>query len=304
MSGTVPAAVAACCWLAIGGWGASRYTHDYEVYRGFPPPRDAPGVRPGHVERATFWSPALHARRGYEIFVPPPAPGRTALPSRMPVLYLLHGSPGSPALFVTAGAAGVALDTLVAKGTVRPFFVVMPNGRNGTFRSDTEWANTTGGRYESFVIDVVRAVDRRWPTLADRAHRAIAGDSEGGYAAVNVGLHHLRLFSTVESWSGYFTQTRSGAFARATPAEVRANSPSDEVRSLARRLRALPLRAYLYGGTKDKGTRQIEPFARRLRAAGAHVVARAFPGRHDWRLWRGRMPAMLRFAARGLGASS
>ena len=55
--------------------------------------------------------------------------------------------------------------------------------RNG--RMEPEWADTPHGRYESFVLDVVRAVDARWPTLADRRHRVLAGNSEGAYAAAN-----------------------------------------------------------------------------------------------------------------------
>ena len=34
-------------------------------------------------------------------------------------MYLLHGAPGSPRTFIAAGAAGVALDTLVAHARSR-----------------------------------------------------------------------------------------------------------------------------------------------------------------------------------------
>jgi enterochelin esterase-like enzyme len=283
-------ALLAGLWLAAGAWGGWNYTHDYIIYRGFPPPHDPPGVRAGRLERVTFPSAALRRRRAYEIYVPPGAHGR------LPVLYLLHGSPGSPRLFVSAGALGVALDTLIARREVRPFYVVMPDGRNGSFRSDTEWADTPHGRFEHFLLDVVGAVDRRWPTLADRSHRAIAGNSEGAYGAVNVGLRHLAVFAGIESWSGYFTQTATGPFAHADRATVRANSPAEYVTGLAPRLRRLPLRVFLYGGARDKGADALRPFADRLRAAGAHVTIGIWPGRHDWGLWRARTSLMLRAA--------
>jgi enterochelin esterase-like enzyme len=61
--------------------------------------------------------------------------------------------------------------------------------------------------------------DANLPTVADRAGRILAGLSAGGYAAVDIGLRHPFMFSTLEAWSGYFrplprhSRTRS---ARAT----------------------------------------------------------------------------------------
>lgn len=295
-------AVVVAAWFAAGILGTWSYAHDYILYRGFGAPRNPAGVAAGRLERVTFFSPALGTRRAYDIYLPPGYARSAARGVRFGVLYLLHGSPGTPRLFLRAGALGVALDTLVARRQIRPFLIVMPDGGDGSLRSDTEWADTGHGRYESFVLDVVRAVDRRWPTIADRAHRAIAGNSEGAYGAVNIALRHPGRFATVESWSGYFTQTPTGPFRRASAAQLRANSPAAYVSSLRPRLRTLPLRAFLYGGAQDPGTRQLGPFAAQLRAAGATVTTRVWRGRHDWRLWRDRTPLMLRFAARGLGA--
>jgi enterochelin esterase-like enzyme len=290
-------------WLLLGGYGVWSYAHDYYVYRGFGPPQRPPGVAAGALQRVTFDSPALGAPRSYDIYLPPGYEAGVAHGQRFGVLYLLHGSPGWPRLFLDAGAMGVALDTLVAHHGVRPFLVVMPDGRDGSFKSDTEWADTAHGRYESFVLDVVHAVDRRWPTIADRAHRVLAGNSEGAYAAANLTLRHLSTFGAFESWSGYYQQTATGVFKHASAAQLAANSPIDVARSLRTAIVRQPLNADLYGGAQDPDTRQLGPFAAALRSGGASVSVNVLPGRHDWRLWRGQTPAMLRWAARQIGAA-
>jgi enterochelin esterase-like enzyme len=288
--------------LAGGIFGAWAYGQNYYLYRGFNPPRDPAGVTPGRHTTVSFLSQALGARRSYEIYLPPGYSAAAARGARFPVLYLLHGSPGRPALFVNAAAVGVALDKLLARQAVKPFIIVMPNGSDGTFRSQTEWANTSHGQYESLVLDTVRAVDQRWATHADRGHRAIAGLSEGGFGAVNIALHHLDAFATVESWSGYFKETAQGPFKHASPQLIQANSPAAYVGSMSAQLRRYPLQALLYGGRGDRGSRVIAPFAAQLGAAGGHVRTALYPGGHSWRLWRTSMPAALRFAAVHMGA--
>ena len=47
------------------------------------------------------------------------------------------------------------------------------------------------------------AVDRRYRTIRSGSGRAIGGLSEGGYGALNIGLHHPGRFRVIESWSGY-----------------------------------------------------------------------------------------------------
>jgi enterochelin esterase-like enzyme len=284
-------------WLGVGLYGVASYGHNYYVYRGYDPPHDPAHVSSGRLVTASFFSRALHARRSYLVYLPPGySPFR-----RYPVLYLLHGAPGWPREFVDVADVGVDLDVAVARGRVPPFLVVMVDGRDGSYESDTEWANTPHGRYEDLVLDTVRAVDARWPTLADRADRAIAGNSEGAFGATNVALHHLDLFGTVESWSGYFQADRTGVFAHVDAAHRRAYSPAAYVGGLARRLRRLPLHAFLYVGMADADRGLSTSFAAQLRAAGASVRYSEYSGRHSWRLWRDTAPTSLAFAGEWFG---
>ncbi len=288
--------------VLAGLHGAWSYAHDFYLYRGFPPPRDPAGVTAGRLITVRFHSEALGGEHDYDLYLPPGYARAAAAGQRFPVVYLLHGAPGWPTRFVDAGNLGVALDTLVAHHRVRPFLVVMPDGRNGTFSADTEWANTPSGRYESYVIDTVHAVDARWATLPDRLDRAIGGNSAGGYGATNIALHHLGVFGFFQSWSGYFTQTPTGPFKDASIASLRANSPMDYVGALRAQIRREPVSALIYGGLQDRDTLQQPGFVARLRAVGVHVDATTRPGRHDWRLWRSMLPTTLLWLGARFGA--
>lgn len=291
-------------WLVVGLYGAVSYGHNYYVYRGFDAPRDPPGIPAGREATGRFFSSALHQRRSYLVFLPPGYAAAAAHGRHYPVLYLLHGTPGWPRQFLDIARAGVQLDVFMARGEIRPMLLVMPDGRSGDFRSDTEWADTGRGRYASLVLETVRAVDRHFATRRGRAFRAIAGNSEGAYGAVNLALRHLATFSIVGSWSGYFGQRRKGPFAHASAAEIAANSPAGYVSALAPQLRRRPIHAYMYAGLVDPDRPKSTDFARRLRAAGGKVRYVEYPGRHSWRLWRDETPNTLRYADQWFGGEA
>jgi enterochelin esterase-like enzyme len=291
-------AMLAITWLAVGAAGAYRYVDQYWMYRGFPAPVTPAGTPAGSARLIHFFSPALHQRREYEVYLPAGYARAARSGRRFPVLYLLHAPPGRVDGFLQAGAMGVRQDILVARHQIRPMLLVIPFGKTRAYANDTEWANARAGNYESFVLDVVRSVDKRFAAYRDRRHRGIAGLSEGGYGALNVGLHHLHRFSVIESWSGYYAQAPTASFTGASAAQLAANSPAAYVGSMAPRIRRLGLRVWLYQGTRD----QIKPwrirtFARRLHDAGAAVRYGFFPGGHDWGLWRHEMGRMLRAAS-------
>src|SRR5262249_54056001 len=157
---------------------------------------------------------------------------------RFPVLYLLHGDPGKPDIFIRAGALAVKEDVLAAQGAIKPMIAVMPAGKTGAFGgSGTGWANAQSGPGENYVLDVVRHVDGRFATVANRQGRGLAGLSEGGFGALNISLHHLGLFSVAESWSGYFNELRAGPFSHEPTSVIRFNSPEQYVGAVAPQIR-------------------------------------------------------------------
>ena len=300
-----PAAIAAIAtvWLALGIAGAVAYVHRYAIYRGFPVPATPAGIPRGTIDTISFHSPATGADSRYMVYLPPGYARAAARGRRFPVLYLLHGYPGKMPVFVNVGAVNVASDVALAKHEMKPEILVMPAGKSGTLGADTEWADTPSGNWMSYIGDVVRDVDHRFATIPDRRDRGIAGDSLGGYGAMNVGLHDLRDFSVIESWGGYFTQTPTGVFAGATKAALAAASPAAYVHTLAPEIRRLGLRSWIFQGRTDSADpRLMLDFAAQLHAAGAAVngiLEATGSGARRCDVWRLREPQVFA-AARAL----
>ncbi len=282
--------------LVVGLLGAYSYWESYYEHRGFATVAFLPQAHPGQRRTVDFYSPALHREADYYVYLPPRYdPSR----ERYPVYYLLHGSPGRPEVFYGIASMGVRMDNLLSLHRMRPMILIFPDGRiGGSAYSDSEWANTRSGAYESYVLDVVHDVDARFATIANRRARVIAGFSMGGYGATNIAVHHPDVFANLQSWSGYYVQTRTGVFAGAGPAALTYNSPLDYVRRLRRALHADPLRAFLFTGRDDNDSPQLEPMARALAAAGASVRYALYHGGHDWQLWHAHLNQLLILASR------
>jgi len=128
----------------------------------------------------------------------------------LPVVYLLHGRPGSPQSMVSGYVAN--LQKAFSQGA-RPFIAVFPDG-NAKTHPDSEWADSSDGRamIETWLTTrVIPAVEGDHPRT--RTMRAISGFSMGGYGAAIIGLHHPELFSQIATISGYFViDDLTGAF--------------------------------------------------------------------------------------------
>ena len=293
-------AVLAMALTVVGLIGAYNYWESYYQHRGFQPVAFLPHARAGHLETVTFYSQALHRPADYLVYLPP---GYDQSAERYPVFYLLHGSPGRPQVYIGIASMPVRMDNLISRRRMRPMILVMPDGRiGGSTFSDSEWANTPSGRFDSFVIDVMRDVDARFRTVPNRRDRVIAGFSAGAYGATNILLHNIRSFANLESWSGYYVETRTGVFSSATAATLAANSPLDYVNRITAVIGRYPVRAFLFVGRDDNDSPQVKPMADALAAAGATVSYALYPGGHDWQLWHAHLNQMLILASRDTSA--
>jgi enterochelin esterase-like enzyme len=286
-------------FAAIGGVGVFRYVDNYWLYRGFPPPRDAAWVQVrGRQVSTTVRSAALGGRAQQVIVYLPP--GYDSSPRRRyPVIYLLHGFPGRPLAFLDTVRMGVVEDELVAQRKVQPVILVMPFGSTSTFE-DKEWANglSRGQGWETFVAhDVVAAIDRRYRTIAFAAGRALAGLSEGGYGALNIGLHHPGTFRVLESWSGYMRVDRIPAIFGHSAQTFAYNSPLLYLPTAAPALRRNRVYVWFYTGTKDAFRTQNIAFNTLLTRNRIPHTFLIVEGGHTWVAWRDKAAAALEAAA-------
>lgn len=202
---------------------------------------------------------------------------------RYPVVYLLHGMPGSPSEYLAGTDFLATADAGIAAGTLRPFIAVMP-AAGADHRYDGEWA----GPWETALVDeIVPWVDANLPTIASPDGRVLAGLSAGGFGAVDIGLRHLDVFGAIESWSGYFKPLHDGPFKDASRALLAANDPTLLARSRATKLLSDGTRFFLSTGPYHSHwfrPQQTVDFARELRSLGVPYAFHAYADPHgEWR---------------------
>jgi enterochelin esterase-like enzyme len=216
-----------------------------------------------------------------------PQPG-----AHYPVLYLLHGFPGSPQTFVHMAKIATVADGLILRRELRALIVVMPVGGQ-TSSYNGEWA----GPWERFVTNnVVPWIDRNLPTIPDPQHRAIGGLSAGGFGAAAIALRHPGLFGTIEAWDGYFHPLRDGPFTHATLTQLRNSDPTILAARSRQRLVQTATRFFLAAGTDDhKDVLSTRSFAQLLdRIHVQHVLVLQRGGHHD-SFWRQILPPALAY---------
>lgn len=256
--------------------------------------RLAPGAHVGNeqahgtVLQGTYKSEALGgATRTYFIYLPPSYV--VAQVQRYPVLYMLHGSPGTPHNWVGAGKGPVTEDALVATGLMRETIIVTGDG-TGPIYGFSEWANSFDGRQrmeDAVATDLVHYIDQHYRTLADAADRAIGGNSEGGFGAVNIALHHPDIFGAALSMGGYFTAEGPVFGYGHGSALYRAyNSPSAYIFTSSGARAVHALRFVICVASQD-GVYYTDgiTFSQQLRRVGAHVTLLKDTGGHSWALW-------------------
>jgi len=125
---------------------------------------------------------------------------------RAPTIYLIQGMTGQLDMWFNRNAFERTvierIDDLFATPGVPPAIVVCVDA--WTSYGGSQFINSVStGRYMDYLCDeVVAFVDQRYPTLADRAHRAITGKSSGGYGAMVVPMLRPDVFGALASHAG------------------------------------------------------------------------------------------------------
>lgn len=150
-----------------------------------------------------------HQRR-VPVYLPPSYEESGA--RRYPVVFLLTGftSRGRALLNDAAWSPPIddRMDALIERERQQPgsgcgeMILVMPDCL--TRYGGSQYLNSSAtGRYQDHLIEeLVPHVDRRFRTLAERAHRGVAGKSSGGFGALILGMRHANTFGAVASHSG------------------------------------------------------------------------------------------------------
>ena len=202
---------------------------------------------------------------------------------RYPVVYLLHGMPGTPTEYLLGTDLANWADTQVAAGTIAPFIAVLP-AAGPRPQYNGEWAGSIAA---PLVSRIVPWIDDHLPTIGTSRGRVIAGLSAGGFGAVDIALRHPGLFGSVEAWSSYFSPLRDGPFKHASRKVLAANDPIELAPALAPTLRREHTRFFLSTGPGHSHwfkPAQTLAFVHELRRLGVTARYHAYANaRGEWR---------------------
>ena len=180
-------------YYGTGRWCSAVEVPESPAAAAFYTPRQ--GVPQGAVRSIRFYSKVCGEYRRMYVYTPAEYeqnPGK-----RYPVLYLQHGGGEDETGWIYQGFADVILDNLVADGKAEPMIIVMVSGVAHP-AGDPE-----ADAFDQMVVeDVIPFVDKRFRTLSDCDHRAVAGLSWGAKQAYDLGLGYRDLFSWVGGFSG------------------------------------------------------------------------------------------------------
>lgn len=262
---------------------------------------------PNRVSTEYLDSKLIGRKMPYNAVVPPSYLA-TAPNVRYPVIYLLHG--------LTGHYDNWTSKTLVAAYAVdNDVIIVTPEGDDGWY---TDSATKANDKYESYIIkELIPEIDKKFRTIADREHRAIAGLSMGGYGSIKFGLKYPELFSLVGSFSGALDAPLRGQEHKNYRASIVAVFGPDisplrkdnDVFSIvnafsSERIKALPY-FYVSCGTEDAVNFKLNrDFADLLVEKKIRHEYRHFPGAHTWVVWDAEVQEFLRVADKRLKRAS
>lgn len=224
-------------------------------------------------------------------------------PLSYPVIYLLHGLTGH----FDNWTDKTKLAEYAAKYN---YIIVTPEGNDGWY---TDSGNIPNDKYESYIVqELMPEVEKKFRTIADREHRAIAGLSMGGYGSLKFGLKYPEKFVLVGSFSGALmaaTLTQKQAEATKWQAVIDSikntygadDSPTRKANEIfgitrempAEKMKSLPF-MYISCGTEDALIAANRDFSALLLEKKIPHEFRELPGIHDWKFWDAQIQEFLK----------
>jgi len=243
------------------------------------------------LTKFSFASSVLGATATINVLVPDGESGPHS------VLYLHHGlgdtfETFSQATDIEGHARGLNI------------MVVMPDAGDGWFCNDPR----PGGLAweDHLAVELVDVIDAKFPTIANRNARGLAGFSMGGYGAMMLGLTHPGRFSAISTHAGSFAFGHALRPDRPERSEfMRAVAPPGgryDLWQLAKNLTAdtLPVAIRFDVGTDDHLLRYNREFHAWLEELGVPHKYDEVAGGHAWDYVNRQLPLTLDFMSKHL----
>ena len=166
-------------------------------------------VSHGTVARRWYSSPSLDATRRITVYTPP---NYESDKDNYPVLYLLHGVGGDEEAWISLGRTSQILDNLIAQKKAKPMIVVMTNGHvsnaaapgessKGFYKPEMMTPDVFNGQMEESFKDVINFIETNYRVKKEKANRAVAGLSMGGFHSLYISANYPNTFDYVGLFS-------------------------------------------------------------------------------------------------------
>lgn len=267
------------------------------------------GNRPdnGTVEHCVMNSDILGVNKEFSIYFPP---GYENSNRRFPVLYIFHPGGGTHEAWISNGQLPQIVDEGIRSGMVGPMIVVMPDGSGeGEFHLGRHMGffSVSGWDYEAyFHQELIPLIDSEFRTIADRKHRAVAGVSMGGEAAIAYGQKYPEYYGSscaISGLLGHQERSQLSASDKDYADSLGRNNPSIFVENatpqISEKLRTL--RWYVDCGDNDYVYEGNIQFYMAMKTKEIPLDYRMRGGVHGWYYWITGMASLLEFISTGFG---
>jgi enterochelin esterase-like enzyme len=240
--------------------------------------------------------------RSVYVYLPPQYFQSAYRDYRFPAIELLHGFPGTPQDWINVVGITAMMQNLLGTGQAKPVVLVMPD-TNGGRQVSLQCLNQFNGPQDATFLaqDLPAGISRVLRVQPPGPAWGIAGYSEGGFCAANLGLQYGNLFGYSGVLSGYFVPSDNqfgnppklvSPFGGNMVAQ-RQNTPDDLVTALPPGAR-IP-QFWMGVGSGDRSDlKSAEVFEQLLQIRQPLVTLRVVPGgAHNMFTWRALMPPLL-----------
>ena len=196
---------------------------------------------------------------------------------RYPVMYIQHGGGEDETGWFWQGKLHYILDNLIAEGKCEPMLAVCNYGN--AYRA------LEGDEYEVcapkdiITFECVPFIDGKYRTIADAEHRAICGLSMGGGQSRHIAHRHPEVFANL----GVFS---SGAGFLVKGEAQGVSFDYSELFASPEHYNAIMKTTFVGCGTEDMRHAYTSEHVRPLEEGGYNVHYHAYPGDHEWNVWR------------------
>jgi enterochelin esterase-like enzyme len=243
-----------------------------------------------------------HITRSVYVYLPPQYFQPAYRNYRFPAIELLHGFPGTPEDWITVVGVTTMMQELVSTGAAKPAVLVMPDANGGRAIS-LQCLNQFNGPQDATYLaqDLPEYISQRLRVEPPGPAWGIAGYSEGGFCAANLGLKYGNRFGFAGVLSGYFVPSDNqlgnpprmvNPFGKSAKAR-RENTPEDLVLSLPPGTK-IPQFWLGVGSGDHSDFKNAQVFEQLLQTRQPGVVLKVVAGGgHTMFTWRALMPPLL-----------